>query len=139
MKFAILFLGGLVCTSLHAATVNPIDEIAGRSGLPASEVAALVANCDASQTSMNFCAWRDQVVAEQNLHLAVSRKEADSPACKARLEEQVSKWTSQRDSACKRQSEREWGKGSMRQTAQTICMSKETERLVGKVDAFHCR
>jgi hypothetical protein len=27
----------------------------------------MLANCDANQTSLNFCAWRDRVVAEQKL------------------------------------------------------------------------
>ncbi|MHB9839206.1 lysozyme inhibitor LprI family protein [Paraburkholderia terrae] len=139
MKSVILFAGVLACTSLRAETVSPADEIASRSGLPASEVAALLENCDANQTSMNFCAWRDRLVAEQNLHLVVLRKEAESPACRVRLEKQVSKWTRQRDRVCGSQSRREWGDGSMRQAAQATCVTKETERLIEKVSAFHCR
>ncbi|MDR6496768.1 hypothetical protein J2797_006695, partial [Paraburkholderia terricola] len=27
----------------------------------------MLANCDANQTSLNFCAWRDKVIAEQKL------------------------------------------------------------------------
>ncbi|MEM5435510.1 lysozyme inhibitor LprI family protein [Paraburkholderia diazotrophica] len=119
--------------------MNPVDEIATRSGLPASEITALLVNCDASQTSMNFCAWRDQLVAEQNLHLAVSSKETQFPACRNRLETQIAGWARQRDRACQRGTQQEWGNGSMHQAAQAICVTKETERITGKVKAFHCR
>jgi uncharacterized protein YecT (DUF1311 family) len=139
MKLAIALSVGLVCTSPQAAVISPVDEMAARSGLPASEVAALLANCDASQTSMNFCAWRDQLVAEQNLQLAVSRMEAQSPACKNRLEKQIPRWTRQRDLDCQKGARQDWGNGSMHQAAQTICLTKETERITGKVKAFHCR
>ncbi|APR38896.1 lysozyme inhibitor LprI family protein [Paraburkholderia sp. SOS3] len=139
MKRLAFFLIGLVCTSLHAAATDPVDEIANRSGLPASEVSALIANCDASQTSMNFCAWRDQLVAEQNLHLVMADREAQSPTCKARLEKQISRWITQRDRACRSEAQQAWGTGSMRQAAQATCAAKQTETLIGKVKAFGCR
>jgi hypothetical protein len=138
VKSIALLVAGLACTSLCAAPTNTVDDIANRSGLPASEVAALLADCDASQTSMNFCAWRDRLVAEHDLHLAISSSETKSPACKARLEKQVSKWTIQRDRACQSGAQRDWGNGSERQAAQAICETKETERLIGKVKAFRC-
>ncbi|MFM0738150.1 lysozyme inhibitor LprI family protein [Paraburkholderia xenovorans] len=130
-------LAGFVCASLHAATTNVVDEIVSRSGLNASEVAALLANCDASQTSMNFCAWRDRLVAEQDLQRAISSK-TDSFSCKARLEKRVSKWITQRDRACQIGAQRDWGNGSERQAAQTVCVTEATARITGKVKSFRC-
>ncbi|MFD1022117.1 lysozyme inhibitor LprI family protein [Paraburkholderia sabiae] len=119
--------------------MNPVDEIATRSGLPASEVVALLTNCDVSQTSMNFCAWRDQLVADQNLQLAISHKTTQFPACKSRLEKQTARWTRQRDLACRKGAQQDWGNGSIHQAAQAICVTKETQRITGKVKAFHCQ
>lgn len=46
----------MVVSATAFADQTPADEISARSGLPASDVAALLNNCDSSQTSMNFCA-----------------------------------------------------------------------------------
>ncbi|MFC0400793.1 lysozyme inhibitor LprI family protein [Paraburkholderia rhizosphaerae] len=139
MKALFCLLLSLVCVPSLAASSDPVDEIARRSGLPASEVGAVLANCDASQTSMTFCAWRDQLIAEQDLQSAVSGRETDSPACKAPLEKHVSRWSRQRDSTCEKQARKEWGTGSMRQAAQASCVTTETRRIIGKVMAFNCR
>lgn len=64
MKKLILIV--LASTNAFAGQTTA-DEISARSGLPASEVNALLADCDSNQTSMNFCAWRDQIVAEREL------------------------------------------------------------------------
>ncbi|QVN12462.1 hypothetical protein JYG37_04520 [Burkholderia sp. LAS2] len=80
----------LVLASAHAfAGPTAADEIAARSGLPASEVNALLSDCDSSQTSMNFCAWRDQIVAERELQRIVDKQVSEQPRRKAALDAQM--------------------------------------------------
>lgn len=77
--YAFVSLVLLVASGYALAEQTPADEIAARSGLPASEVNALLAQCDSDQTSMNFCAWRDQLVAERELRQQVERQEHEHP------------------------------------------------------------
>lgn len=48
MKVAFLALA-LACSSAFAGTVDPADVISRQSGLPASDVQRMLANCDANQ------------------------------------------------------------------------------------------
>ena len=110
-----LVLGLVVFASAHAfADPTPADEISARSGLPASEVSALLANCDSNQTSMNFCAWRDQIVAERELQQVIEQRKRERPEQKAPLDARIAKWKKARDASCEKSARTEWGDGSMR-------------------------
>ena len=98
MRKQCLWLLLIVSAAAHAEQ-TPADEIAARSGLPASEVAGLLNNCDGSQTSMNFCAWRDQIVAERQLQQVVDKQIEAHPERKAALEAKISKWKKARDAS----------------------------------------
>ncbi|KKL37355.1 hypothetical protein WR30_04140 [Burkholderia contaminans FFH2055] len=111
----------------------PADEISARSGLPASEVTAMLNNCDSGQTSMNFCAWRDQIVAERELQHVVDKQIAEHPEHRAALEAKVAKWKSARDASCEKSSRNEWGEGSMRPAAQAICATAATKRMTKRL------
>jgi len=89
----------LVSTNVFAGP-TPADEIAVRSGLPASEVNALLSDCDSNQTSMNFCAWRDQLVAERELQRVVDKQAGEQPCRKKALDAQIAKWKRARDASC---------------------------------------
>ncbi|WP_421030080.1 lysozyme inhibitor LprI family protein [Paraburkholderia kururiensis] len=111
-----------------------MDVISQRSGLPASEVNAMLSHCDANQTSTNFCAWRDQVVAEQELQRVVDEKSAASPACNEALEKKIEAWKKRRDASCQKSAQRKWGGGSMLPTAVAICATAETKRMTKRID-----
>lgn len=129
-------LGFLVLATAHAfAGPTPGDEISARSGLPASEVDALLANCDSNQTSMNFCAWRDQIVAERELQQVVEQQESQHPERKAALEARITSWKKARDASCEKSSRKEWGDGSMRPAAQAICATAATKKMTKKLSA----
>lgn len=126
-------LGLLVLAAAHAfAGQTPADEISARSGLPASEVDALLADCNSNQTSMNFCAWRDQIVAERELQQIVEQQESEHPEHKAALDARIAKWKKARDASCEQSSHKEWGDGSMRPAAQAICATAATKKLSTK-------
>jgi uncharacterized protein YecT (DUF1311 family) len=138
MKYLVLALT-LVSTSVLAISPDPIDEIANRSGLPASEVSAALSDCDANQTSMNFCAWRDQIVAEQNLEDAVNAMAGSSTACKTALQRKIAAWQKHRDASCLKSASREWGNGSMLPTAVAMCKTAATERMRKAIKTDKCR
>ncbi|WP_233831105.1 lysozyme inhibitor LprI family protein [Paraburkholderia sp. ZP32-5] len=138
MKSLLLALA-LVSTCVLAATADPVDEIAHRSGLPASEVSAALADCDATQTNMNFCAWRDQIVAEQKLDDVVDATAGSSTACKTALQNKVIAWKKQRDARCLKSASREWGGGSMLPTAVAMCRTAATERMSKAIKHNKCR
>lgn len=127
-------IGLLLLVSASAfADQTPADEISARSGLPASEVNALLADCDSNQTSMNFCAWRDQIVAERELQQVVDRQIAEHPERKAALEAKVAKWKKARDASCEKSARKEWGEGSMRPAAQAVCTTASTKQMTKKL------
>lgn len=123
----------------RATASNPADVIATRSGLPASEVDAALSHCDANQMSMNLCAWRDQIVAEQKLEQVVKGKAAVSASCQAAIEKRLTAWKTRRDANCKKSASREWGGGSMLPTAVAMCKTAETERISKAIEASGCR
>ncbi|KVZ03397.1 lysozyme inhibitor LprI family protein [Burkholderia stagnalis] len=135
-----LAFGLLLLASANAfAEQTPADEISARSGLPASEVNALLADCDSDQTSMNFCAWRDQLVAERELQQVVDRQISEHPERKAALEAKVAKWKKARDASCERSARKEWGDGSMRPAALAICAAASTKDMTKKLSATAAR
>jgi len=138
MKYLILALT-LVSTSVLASSPDPADELAQRSGLPASEVSAALSDCDANQTNMNLCAWRDQIVAEQKLADVVNAMAGSSTACKTTLQNKITAWEKHRDANCLKSASREWGGGSMLPTAVAMCKTTETERMRKAIKTDKCR
>ncbi|MET3233121.1 UNVERIFIED_ORG: uncharacterized protein YecT (DUF1311 family) [Burkholderia sp. 1263] len=135
MRVAFVALA-LACSSAFAGTPpDPADVISRQSGLPASEVQGMLANCDANQTSLNFCAWRDKVVAEQKLQDVVDGKSAKSPGCKARLDKKIAGWKKRRDASCKKAAEAENGGGSIVLMEIAACQAAETDRMAKIVGA----
>ncbi|MFM0073629.1 DUF1311 domain-containing protein [Paraburkholderia sediminicola] len=105
--------------------------------MPASEVQGMLANCDANQMSLNFCAWRDRVVAEQKLQDVVEDKSAKFPNCKASLETRVAAWKKRRDASCKKSAEAEHGGGSIVPMEIAACQAAETDRMTKVIGSIH--
>ena len=138
MKTAVI--GLLVLASTHAfAGPTPADEIAARSGLPASEVNALLRDCDSNQTSMNFCAWSDQIVAERELQRVVEKQVSDRPGRKKALDAQIAQWKRARDASCEKSTRNAWGDGSMRPAAQAVCATEATKEMTKRLSASASR
>ncbi|MGU7779695.1 lysozyme inhibitor LprI family protein [Burkholderia sp. PU8-34] len=129
----IAFVLILVASANVFAEQSPADEISARSGLPASEVNALLADCDSNQTSMNFCAWRDRIIAERALQQVVDKQVSEHPEQKAALEARIAKWKKARDASCEKSARKEWGDGSMRPAAQATCQTESTKKMTKKL------
>ena len=142
MKYRWLAIAPLaVAFSAAAAATDPpvLAELARRSSLPAAEIAELLGVCDSSQQAMYFCAWRDQISAEQSLRRVEDERIASAPACKVAFEATVDRWLRARDVSCDRSSRRQFGHGSMAPTARSICATKQTRALTSQVRGLrHC-
>jgi uncharacterized protein YecT (DUF1311 family) len=108
-------------------------ELAKQSGLPESELSALLRDCEANQTSMTFCARRDQVAAEMELDRVVAGKLKQQPECREALDRRLANWRKSRDKGCEKSAAKEYGNGSMKPMAQAMCLKAETERMTASV------
>lgn len=99
-----------------------------RSGLPSADVHRLLANCNASQQSMTFCAWRDTIAAQSRLEHTLSERQPGAGPCFAAQRDALQRRLERRTSACARSAQREWGEGSMRETARLRCELGAIER-----------
>lgn len=132
MKSTVVLLALFVATNAFAEP-SPADEIAARSGLPASQVQALLQDCDSNQTSMNFCAWRDQIVAERELQQVVDQRIGEHPDRKSVLESKIAKWKKARDASCDKSARKEWSDGSMLPAARATCATAATRAMAEKL------
>mgnify|MGYP000218028256 CR=1 FL=1 len=108
--------------------------LAHRSGLAEDALRGLLSNCDASQSAMNICAYRDAVAADLVLQHAIANKAEQLPACKDRLEARIARWAAERDRACKRSAAKAYGGGSLEPMAMAMCVQHENERMAKKVE-----
>lgn len=136
-----LLLSLLACLSVSTATAaqSLTEVLAQRSGLRASEVSSLLASCDANQTSMTFCAWRDQLVAERALLRLIDEKRTASPSCAATLTQKVAAWQKQRDTSCRESAKKQWGNGSMMSAAVAMCERDRTKQMTQSLSANTCQ
>ena len=116
-----------------------LAELSRRSALPPGKLKPLLANCDADQQSMYFCACRDVVAADLTLKLMVAEKGRESTACRSSLDTLVANFERSREPACAKSSAETFGGGSMEHTAQVICVAASTNSMVEQVRATECR
>lgn len=112
-------------------------ELLHSSGLPATELKQLLADCNASQQSLYFCAWRDQIAAKQEFKRVVTEKEQAMPNCKNTITADIASWERDRDQSCKKSSTKDWSEGSMEPTAEAICVAAETTRMTKQLKAIN--
>jgi len=134
---AALMLCIAACASAENAQIKPeandeheaiFAELAHRSTLPRNELESLLADCDANQQSIYFCAWRDQITAERKLDSMLTAKLDKMPRCKKAIDGELARWKKQRDSGCEKSATRDYGEGSLKATAQIACVTAEIEK-----------
>ena len=126
-----------VC-SAAASAQTLTDELASRSGMSPAQVTMLLASCDANQTSMKFCAWRDELAAERTLRRLLERKRAASPKCGAALAQTVEAWQKRRDESCRRSAKAQWGDGTMLSAAVAMCATDRTKQMMQNLSSNTC-
>jgi hypothetical protein len=110
-----------------------VSELSRRSGLPESDLETLLADCNANQRSIYFCAYRDLVAADMTFKRALAAKEQSLPACKSAIDGKAARWERLRDNRCEQGATKEFGDGSMKPTAQALCAAAETHRMTKRV------
>jgi uncharacterized protein YecT (DUF1311 family) len=139
LLWGLCIAAALVAPSVAAAPVKaPNDheimgELSRRSGLPESNLESLLADCNASQQSIYFCAYRDFVAADMVFKRALAAKEQALPDCKSAIDNRAAQWEKSRDHRCEQDAIKEFGDGSMRPTAQALCATAETKRMTNRL------
>ena len=142
----VLLCGALVVTGMRADASDSQDsgtdpavlaQLARDSSLPESKLRVLLAHCNANQQSLNICVWRDDIVAERAFRDAVASKAQELSACRADLEHRTAGWERRRDRSCARQAQKQYGEGSLRPTAQAVCLEEQTKRLTARIQSIH--
>lgn len=133
----------LAKTGVYIPTQQQVlTELSQRSGSPINNLQDLLADCDADQQSMYFCAYRDQVSADLKLQHTLSLKQQQFPRCQAGLSNQIKDWENRRNQTCEQSAAKEWGEGSVKSTDELICSTTETNRFekqLEKVTACHVK
>jgi uncharacterized protein YecT (DUF1311 family) len=112
----------LVASVRAFADQTPAEEIAARSRLPLKEVQATLAHCDDQpEKNMDFCAWRDLVVAEHALQKVVDQKISRHPKRKREIEASIERWKKRNYAECEKQAHHDWAGGSFEVTAAVVC------------------
>lgn len=139
LLLGVIAIAGAAASSSSPAKYQPSPEevlaaLAHRSGLTEDVLRGPLSNCDASQSAMNICAYRDAVAAELVLQHAVANKAEQLPACKDRLEARIARWAVERDRGCKRSAAKAYGGGSLEPMAMSMCVQHENERMAMKIE-----
>jgi uncharacterized protein YecT (DUF1311 family) len=117
-------------------TDSVINTLSQRSGLPTVDLQTMLSNCEANQQNMYFCAWRDLIQSDKLFFEKLKLKQQQMPKCKALGESKAVAWQKSRARTCEKQATQDYGNGSMKPTAQLICMNSEAERMVKKLDGM---
>ena len=144
MKWTVLICV-VLCNSVLAVASNgntPVTdkvtaELSRRTGIPEAELFSYLSDCDASQQSMNLCAFRDFVAADLALQDQVSAKIAKYPNCKTVLENKTARFEKDRDAGCEQSASKEYGNASMKPLAQAQCATFETKKMNKAISKFH--
>ena len=109
-----------------------------RSALSERELGPILANCDANQRSMYFCAFRDAVTADVALRRAVEDRKRDEPGCASRLAQLIGGFERSRDAQCAKSASEDFEGGSMEATALAMCNAASTNAMVEQVGRLEC-
>jgi hypothetical protein len=120
--FLAIAMAPLAATAQATIEERAIQQLIHRSAMPEAEVRSLLANCDASQLSINFCTWRDALVAEVRLDDASTAATATRlRGCKSRIDRRIADVKSRTESACAAAAEREAAGGSIKPAVVAAC------------------
>lgn len=136
-----------IALSIGAAIAHPnaavpnnngaaLNELAQKSAMPIAELETLLASCDtdnATQLALNFCAWRNQIAAEQTLTQTVAKKEQLNPQCKVSIHAKVNAWKHGLEDACKKAAAKDYAGGSMEPMARAMCVEAEINKITKRV------
>ena len=128
-------------SAIQQTDAGVLEELTMRSGLSETDMKAMLDHCDATQHSIDFCAQRDELVADRKLQRVIADKKAQAPACTAVIDARVAAWQKKRDVSCDRSAARDFGGGSMEAGARLLCRTANTTDYTSKLasERVRCR
>ncbi len=112
-----------------------LAELSARSRIPVVELTQLLSNCEETQSSMNFCAFRDFVEKDMLLDATLSGL---SGVCAHQARNEQSAWESSRDATCNKEADDAAEGGSMRPMVYSTCRTQVTAKRIDTLIA-ECR
>jgi hypothetical protein len=146
-RFALAWLSPIAlitCAENHAAppAASPnevLAEMSRRSDVPETELKQWLTKCDADQQAMYFCAFLDFVAVDLQLDRMAAEQARRHPECTEPIHQRLGDLKEQRNRACAKSAEEDYGAGSMAKTATAICASSTTRQLIDSGAALdHC-
>lgn len=142
-RLFLLFLAGAALVGLDGPAAaelgDPAAELSRETGLPVGQINGLLSNCSANPASMSFCARRDLLVAESELHGVVNKWSAVSPTCNRTLDMRLKEWQASRDRVCKKTANDDSPAGLSHATSQAICETSMTQSMTQRIRERGCR
>ena len=136
-KLVIVFLLLFINVVKADEQLDALNELHKHTQISYQELKQYMSNCDASQQSMYFCAWKDYIIARNRLHTLIDKKKILLNGCAGELQSKVDDWEKPLYRYCRKLSIQAWGEGSMQPTDQMVCMSSATEAYNKKIDAIN--
>lgn len=127
-------IAGLALLSTSVLADSVVEELSARSRIPIAELEQLLSNCDATQLSMNICAFRDFVETDMKLKETLSGLRG---RCAERARSEQSSWKQETDAACNKLADDEAEGGSMRPMVFSSCRAEATAERI-KALAARC-
>jgi hypothetical protein len=108
-----------------------------RSTVPEPELQQRLTHCDADQQSAYFCAFRDFIAADLQLDRAAAEQARRHPECRQSIAHRLLTLRHERDSTCAKSARKDYGGGSMEQTATASCAARSTASLIEQFRAMN--
>lgn len=106
-----------------AAVAQPaLSELSARSRIPETELAQILADCEATQRNMNLCSFHTMITAELRLDALITENNMGTA-------EEHAAFKAQTREECTDEAEREAGGGSMMPLLITSCMAEVYDNL----------
>ncbi len=115
--------------SINAIADPVLIELSRRAQIPEVELTQYLADCTASQLSMNICSFQRLIAAELTLNSNLQSIIQQLPnSCKNTLMESQKKWTLSRDSECRKTANEDAMGGTMFPVLYSSCQTISTQQ-----------
>lgn len=118
----------------HPSTEEVLRDLSRRSGVSPTELQRMLSDCELNQLNMNFCAYRDAVVADLQLRHAAEQRIRQQPECQTSFDKQLDAWRKSMVDSCEKSSTRKFAGGSMRPMVAAACQADETNAFRTRVN-----
>jgi hypothetical protein len=113
-----------------------LQSLSERSGRAPQELQQFLADCDADQQAMYFCAYRDVVAADLRLQHAAAARDARFPRCAADLSKLLREREAKRNRGCEASNARSRADRSLAPTPVLLCVRHDIDTTAKRVESL---